>query len=44
MEAKREIATGNMLCTKRRFFEQQLGVPEEAQLHGEGWLASFKKV
>jgi hypothetical protein len=44
MEAKSEIMTGNMLCTKRRFFEQELGVPEEARLHGEGWLASFKKV
>ena len=43
MEAKSEVVTGSMLCTKRRFFEQELGVPEEAQLQGVGWLASFKK-
>ena len=43
MEAKSEIVTGNMLCTKRSFFEKELGVPEEAQLRGQGWLASFKK-
>ncbi|KAF8262143.1 hypothetical protein EI94DRAFT_1468226, partial [Lactarius quietus] len=36
MEAKSEIVTGNMLCTKRRFFEQELGVPEEVHLQGEG--------
>ena len=44
MKAKNEVVTGNMLCTKQRFFEQELRVPEEAQLQGEGWLASFKKV
>jgi hypothetical protein len=43
MEAKGEIVTGSMLCTKRGFFEQELGVPEEVRLKGEGWLASFKK-
>ncbi len=43
MEAKNEIVTGSMLCTKRQFFEQELGVPEEAWMQGEGWLASFKK-
>jgi hypothetical protein len=43
MEAKGEIVTGSMLCTKRGFFEQELGVPEEVWLKGEGWLASFKK-
>jgi hypothetical protein len=35
MEAKGEIVTGSMLCTKQQFFEQELGVPEEAQLKGE---------
>jgi hypothetical protein len=43
MEAKSEVVTGSMLCTKRRFFETELGVPEEARLQGEGWLISFKK-
>ena len=43
MEAKSEVVTGNMLCMKQRFFEQELRVPEEAWLQGEGWLASFKK-
>ena len=44
MESKGEIVTGGMLCTKRSFFERELGVPEDAQLKGGGWLASFKKV
>jgi hypothetical protein len=44
MEAKGEIVTGSMLCTKRLFFERELGVLEDAQLKGGGWLASFKKV
>ena len=43
MEARSEIVTGSMLCTKQRFFEQELRVPEEAWLPGEGWLISFKK-
>jgi hypothetical protein len=43
MEAKGEVVTGSMLCAKRGFFEQQLGIQEEVQLKGEGWLASFKK-
>ena len=43
MEAKGEIVTGSMLCSKRGFFEKEFGVPEEARLQGEGWLASFKK-
>ena len=43
MEAESEVVTGSMLCTKWRFFEQELGVPEEVQLQGMGWLASFKK-
>ena len=43
MESKGEIVTGGMLCTKRSFFERELGVPEDAQLKGGGWLASFKK-
>ncbi|KAH8976721.1 hypothetical protein EDB86DRAFT_2820486 [Lactarius hatsudake] len=43
MEAKKEIVTGCMLCAKRGFFEQELQVPEEARMQGEGWLASFKK-
>lgn len=43
MEAKGEIVSGSVLCTKRGFFEQELGVPEEVQLQGEGWLALFKK-
>ena len=43
MEAKGEVVTGSMLSTKRGFFEEELRVPEEARLRGEGWLASFKK-
>ena len=43
MEAKGEIVTSSMLCTKQGFFEQELEVPEEVQLQGEGWLAPFKK-
>ncbi|KAH9025798.1 hypothetical protein EDB85DRAFT_1893713 [Lactarius pseudohatsudake] len=34
MEAEKEIVMGCMLCAKMR----------EAQMQGEGWLASFKKV
>ena len=41
MEAKSEVVTGNMLCTKWRFFEQELRVPEEAQLQGEGCVKSL---
>jgi hypothetical protein len=42
MEAKGEIVTSSMLCTNQGFIEQELGVPEEVWLKGEGWLASFK--
>ena len=43
MEAKSEVVMGSMLCTKQRFFEQELRVPKEVWLQGAGWLASFKK-
>ena len=43
MEAKSKVVTGSMLCTKSRFFEQELRVPEEVWLQGAGWLASYKK-
>ena len=44
MKAKSEVVTDSMLCTKWRFFEQELRVSEEVWLQEAGWLASFKKV
>ena len=32
METEGEVVTGNMLCAKQRFFEEELEVPEESWL------------
>ncbi|KAI0688804.1 hypothetical protein C8T65DRAFT_551116, partial [Cerioporus squamosus] len=36
MEARGETYTGGMLVEKRRRFEEQLGIPEERRLKGQG--------
>jgi len=41
MEEKGETVTGPMLKEKRRKFEEQLDVPEQEQLQGDGWVAPF---
>jgi hypothetical protein len=43
MEDKQEHVSGPMLVTKRRKFEELLGVPEEERMHSDGWVANFCK-
>ena len=41
MEERGETVTGPMLKEKRRKFEEQLDVPEQEHLQGDGWVAPF---
>jgi hypothetical protein len=43
MDERGETVTGPMLQEKWRRFEHLFDIPEEQQLTGDGWLASFKK-
>ena len=43
MEEKGESVTGPMLCVKWEKFEDSFNVPENEQLKGDGWIASFCK-
>lgn len=43
MEVKGEVVTGPMLREKRKRFEDELKVPEEERLSGDGWVSSFCK-
>ncbi|KIK10809.1 hypothetical protein PISMIDRAFT_20078 [Pisolithus microcarpus 441] len=44
MEGKHESVNRAMLVAKQRKFEDDLGVPMEEQLEGDGWIPNFKKV
>lgn len=43
MEHNGESVTGPMLREKRRRLEEELGIPEEERLPGDGWIMSFCK-
>ncbi|KAF9233029.1 hypothetical protein BU15DRAFT_80530 [Melanogaster broomeanus] len=43
MEEKQEMVNDSMLIAKQVKFENSLGVPEEEQLQGDGWIPKFKK-
>jgi hypothetical protein len=43
MEVKGEVVTGPMLQEKSKRFEDELQVPKEERLPGEGWVLSFCK-
>jgi hypothetical protein len=41
MRMKMETVNGAMLQAKRKWFEEQLDVPEAERLKGKGWIGSF---
>jgi hypothetical protein len=43
LRLKRETVNGPMLQAKRKWFEEQLQVPDEERLKGKGWVSSFCK-
>jgi hypothetical protein len=43
MEVRGKVVTGPMLREKRKRFEDELRVPKEERLPGEGWVSSFCK-
>jgi hypothetical protein len=43
MEHNGESVTGPMLREKRQRIEEELGIPEEERLPGDGWIVSFCK-
>ena len=38
MEQKGELVNSGMLIVKRKYFEDEMGVPEDERLHGNGWF------
>ena len=44
MEWKGEAVNSGMLVAKRKYFEDEMGVPEDERLHGYGWVQKFCNV
>ena len=44
MEWKGELVNSGMLIVKRKYFEDEMGVPEDERLHGNGWVQKFCNV
>ena len=41
MEWKGELVNSGMLIVKRKYFEDEMGVPEDERPHGNGWVQKF---
>ena len=41
MERKGELVNSGMLIVKMKYFENEMGVPEDERLHGNGWVQKF---